>query len=81
MQGALTLLSSKGRRSYVIKADVADCFGSINQHTLVNYLESSGYPTTLKRALEICSYLILGTGALVDCSKVCFLLTSSAIFI
>ena len=38
--------------NYVLKADVANCFSSINLHTLNNLLEESGYPLPLLRALE-----------------------------
>ena len=59
MQQALNTLSRK-KKGYVIKADVANCFASINQHTLINHLESIGYPTTLKNALD--AILVLNTG-------------------
>jgi hypothetical protein len=59
MQQSLNKLSAK-KNGYVIKADVANCFASINQHTLVNYLESIGYPATLKNALD--AILVLNTG-------------------
>ena len=59
MQQALNDLS-KSQRQYVIKADVANCFASINQHILVNHLGSIGYPVTLKNALD--ALLVLNTG-------------------
>lgn len=59
MQQALNKLST-ARKGYVIKADVANCFASVNQHTLVNYLESIGYPASLKNALD--AMLVLNTG-------------------
>jgi hypothetical protein len=59
MQQALNRLSRE-KRGYVIKADVANCFASVNQHTLVNHLESIGYPATLKNALD--AMLVLNTG-------------------
>jgi retron-type reverse transcriptase len=57
MQTRLNNLSKKG---YVIKADVANCFASINQHTLINHLESIGYSATLRNALD--TVLVLNTG-------------------
>ena len=59
MQQALNNLSKK-KSGYVIKADVANCFASINHHTLVNHLESIGYPSTLRNALD--AMLVLNTG-------------------
>jgi hypothetical protein len=59
MQQALNALSKK-KSGYVIKADVANCFASINQHTLINHLESIDYPATFKNALD--AMLVLNTG-------------------
>jgi retron-type reverse transcriptase len=59
MQSRLNQLSSS-KKGYVIKADVANCFASVNQHTLVNHLESIGYPASLKNALD--TVLVLNTG-------------------
>lgn len=59
MQQSLNELSTK-KSGYVIKADVANCFASINQHTLINHLESIDYPATLKNALD--AMLVLNTG-------------------
>ncbi len=59
MQQALNKLSKK-KNGYVVKADVANCFASINQHTLINHLESIDYPATLKNALD--AMLVLNTG-------------------
>lgn len=36
----------------VLKADIASCFQSINQHTLVNTLEAAGYPKEGLKPLE-----------------------------
>ena len=60
MQKALAALSDAHPKSYVIKADVANCFASVNQHTLVNHLEGVGYPAALKNALD--AFLVLNTG-------------------
>jgi hypothetical protein len=43
---------SKGSGNYVVKIDIANCFGSINQHTLINLLIDSGYPKSLATRLE-----------------------------
>lgn len=59
MQQALNRLSRK-KNGYVVKADVANCFASVNQHTLINHLESLGYPSTLRNALD--AMLVLNTG-------------------
>ena len=59
MQKALNRLSAKNS-GYVIKADIANCFGSINQHTLVNHLDLIGYPSALKNALD--AMLVLNAG-------------------
>src|SRR6266852_1053344 len=48
------------KKGYVIKADVANCFASVNQHTLINHLESIGYPSSLRNALD--TVLVLNTG-------------------
>ena len=37
---------------YILKIDVANCFGSLNQHTLINVLSDSGYPRSLSSRLE-----------------------------
>lgn len=37
---------------YVVKADVANYFGSLNQHELINVLSDSGYPKALHSRLE-----------------------------
>jgi hypothetical protein len=42
---------SKNAR-YILKVDVADFFGSLNQHTLINVLNDSGYPKALSSRLE-----------------------------
>lgn len=37
---------------YVIRIDIANFFGSLNQHTLVNVLSDAGYPSALASRLE-----------------------------
>jgi hypothetical protein len=59
MQKRLHKLSGS-ETGYVIKADVANCFASVNQHTLIDLLESIGYPASLKNALD--TVLVLNTG-------------------
>jgi hypothetical protein len=59
MQTKLNKLSAS-KRGYVIKADVANCFASVNQHTLINHLEAIGYPAPLRNALD--AMLVLNTG-------------------
>jgi hypothetical protein len=44
----------------VIKADIANCFESINQHTLINHLDAIGYPSPFRNALD--AFLVLVTG-------------------
>jgi hypothetical protein len=51
---------SHAEKQYVIKADIANCFGSINQHTLINHLDSLKYPPSLLKALDV--MLVLNTG-------------------
>lgn len=45
---------------YILKVDVANCFGSLNLHTLINVLNDSGYPKPLSSRLE--AMLISYTG-------------------
>lgn len=52
LQKALTQHSSKKQIKYILKIDVANFFGSINQHTLVNTLSDAGYPIKLLSRLE-----------------------------
>jgi hypothetical protein len=37
---------------YILKIDVANFFGSLNQHTMINLLNDSGYPKSLSSRLE-----------------------------
>jgi retron-type reverse transcriptase len=60
MQRALDRLSQEHKKSYVVKADIANCFETINQHTLVNHLDAIGYPSPLQGALD--AFLVLVTG-------------------
>jgi hypothetical protein len=60
LQRALDQLAKEHKKSYVVKADIANCFETINQHTLVNHLDAIGYPSPLRGALD--SFLVLVTG-------------------
>ena len=44
--------SEKPNNRYVLKTDVANCFGSLNQHTLINTLQSAGMNKPLTERLE-----------------------------
>jgi hypothetical protein len=44
-------VENEGHR-YILRLDVADYFGSINQHTLVNTLMDNGYPSELVKSFE-----------------------------
>lgn len=61
MQEKLRLLSEKKEFKYVVKLDVANCFSSINQHTLINFLKEVGYPESLCNPLE--NLLVRFTGS------------------
>ena len=52
MQKALKEYSHEDDVRYIIKMDITDYFGSINQHTLINTLEDDGYPSSLSSRLE-----------------------------
>lgn len=49
-----TALKKHAKKSnYILKVDIANYFGSINQHTLINDLNDAGYPKSLSSRLEI----------------------------
>lgn len=52
LQKALAKLSLDSSVRYVLKLDVANFFGALNQHTLVNRLQDAGYPKSLGGTLE-----------------------------
>ena len=52
LQGRLRDLTKNAGSSIVLKADVASYFMSVNQHTLVNTLDYTGFPNELKKPLE-----------------------------
>lgn len=52
LQRALTRHASNKDNKYVVKIDVANFFGSLNQHTLINVLADAGYPPKFLTRLE-----------------------------
>jgi AcrR family transcriptional regulator len=52
LQAALTEYAKDPAVNYVLKIDVANFFGSLNQHTMINVLNDSGYPKGLSSRLE-----------------------------
>jgi hypothetical protein len=52
LQKALAKHSKNKENKYVVKIDVANFFGSLNQHTLINVLADSGYPARFLSRLE-----------------------------
>jgi hypothetical protein len=53
LQKSLAEYSKADAVRYILKVDVANCFGSLNQHTLINLLNDSGYPRSLSSRLEV----------------------------
>jgi len=53
LQKSLAEHSKAEATRYILKIDVANCFGSLNQHTLINVLNDSGYPRSLSSRLEV----------------------------
>lgn len=53
LQRALAKYSENKKINYVLKVDVANYFGSLNQHKLINVLSDSGYPQALSSRLEV----------------------------
>lgn len=51
-QKRLRELSEKPSNRYVLRTDVANCFGSLNQHTLINSLKDIGFENSLATRLE-----------------------------
>lgn len=52
LQKALSEYSKSKSVRYILKIDVANFFGSLNQHTLINILNDSGYEKALSSRLE-----------------------------
>lgn len=53
LQKALAKHASSKSIRYILKIDVANFFGSLNQHTLINVLSDAGYPRSLSSRLEV----------------------------
>ena len=53
LQKTLSTHSKNEVVSYIVKVDVANFFGSLNQHVLINGLHDSGYPKSLHSRLEL----------------------------
>jgi hypothetical protein len=60
LQKALANHAKTAAVRYILKIDVANFFGSLNLHTLINVLNDSGYPKSLASRLE--TILISYTG-------------------
>jgi len=52
LQKALSQYAKSKTDRYVLKVDIANFFGSLNQHTLINELGDAGYPSGLSSRLE-----------------------------
>lgn len=52
LQKALAQYAKAKNVHYILKVDVANFFGSLNQHTMINFLNDSGYPKPLSSRLE-----------------------------
>ena len=52
LQERLRTISQDKRLKYIIRIDVANFFGSINQHILINTLNDASYPKALSSRLE-----------------------------
>jgi hypothetical protein len=52
LQKALANYSKPNSIRYVLKLDVANYFGSLNHHKLINVLQDAGYPSGLASRLE-----------------------------
>ena len=52
LQKALRKYAASKSIRYILKIDVANFFGSINQHTLINFLNDQGYSPSLSKRLE-----------------------------
>ncbi|MBC7282420.1 MAG: RNA-directed DNA polymerase [Hoeflea sp.] len=52
LQKSLAKYSDDKKNKYVVKIDVANFFGSLNQHTLINVLSDAGYPNKYSTRLD-----------------------------
>ena len=53
LQKSLALHAKSESVHYILKTDVADFFGALNLHILINLLNDSGYPKALSSRLEV----------------------------
>ena len=53
LQSALAKHAKSDEHNYILKVDVANFFGSLNLHTLINVLNDSGYPPAFCTRLEV----------------------------
>jgi hypothetical protein len=53
LQSALAKHAKSDKHNYILKVDVANFFGSLNLHTLINVLNDSGYPPAFCARLEV----------------------------
>lgn len=52
LQKANAKFAKQPSAKYVLRIDIANFFGSLNQHTLINVLSDAGYPSALSSRLE-----------------------------
>src|SRR5262249_50870993 len=52
LQKALTKHAESEANNYILRVDVANFFGSLNLHTLINVLNDSGFPNALCARLD-----------------------------
>jgi hypothetical protein len=60
LQSALRKISKNKDNKYILKVDIANCFGTLNIHTLINVLHDAKYDNRLGKVLE--AVLIRYTG-------------------
>lgn len=53
LQNKLRKYAGENKSRYILRLDIANYFGSINQHTLINTLTDAGYKASLGRRLEV----------------------------
>lgn len=52
LQKANASFAKRSPAKYILRLDIANFFGSLNQHTLINVLNDVGYPSSLSSRLE-----------------------------
>lgn len=52
LQKTLNDHAAAKEHKYVLKTDISNCFGALNQHTLIHILEDAGFPAALSAPLE-----------------------------